>query len=95
MDTKERAVFCKTWSYVKEKAHSDFKMLLLFTEENLDWFNAGIFWWWIMFWLVLPLWFVHFLVPFIYQVNQWSQEPQMLTATCSLLVWYPLPLPQF
>lgn len=31
---KERAAFCKTWSYVKEKAYSDFKMLLLLTEED-------------------------------------------------------------
>lgn len=31
-------------SCVKEKAHSDFKTLLLFTGENLVCFNTGIFW---------------------------------------------------
>lgn len=87
----ERAVFCKTWSYVKGKTQSDFKKLLLFTEENLDWFNTGNFWWWIMFWLELHLSCVHFPGQFSYQAKQWCQEPRMLTATCALPVWYPTP----
>lgn len=84
MDAKKRIVFCKTWSYIKEVAHPDFKMLLLFTEESLDWFNTCIFWWWIMFWLELPPSLVPFLKQFIYQANQWYQDNQLLTDTYSL-----------
>lgn len=85
MDAKKRTVFCKTWSYIKEASHPDFKMLLLFTEDSLDWFNTCIFCWWIMFWLEWPSSLVPFLKQFIYQANQWYQHTQPVTGTYSLL----------
>lgn len=70
MDAKKRTVFCKTWSCIKEAAHPDFKMLLLFTEESLDRFNTCIFWWWVMFWSEREQVKGVILKQFIYQTNQ-------------------------
>lgn len=66
MHAKKRTVFYKTWSYIKEAAHPDFQMLLLFTEEGLDTF----IWWWVMFWSEKEQVKGIILKQFIYQTNQ-------------------------